>query len=202
MEDLYQYLMTLGYFKTRKKFGEYTLYVNQSALIRIVKNDIYLKSEGQLAGTLLDHNCCQYRRDMPKNRFLLYPYYNITRLFNSQREFCEQLIKEAVDELDVQKESDRPAANGDFKQLPNIDNRHVRLLKNIGIDSVSKLREEGAVRSFMQIRRSVGPRIGVALLWQLAGAVEGKHWSLISQEDREQLLVKCKLTNYEKSMFH
>ena len=73
-----------------------------------------------------------------------------------------------------------------IRDLRNLGPRSEQLLADIGIYSVAQLRERGAVRIYVQLKRA-GVAHSLNMLWALAGAMEpwpeGRHWREVSRGD-------------------
>jgi DNA transformation protein len=73
-----------------------------------------------------------------------------------------------------------------IRDLRNLGPRSEQLLAEIGIYSVAQLRERGAVRTYVQLKRA-GVANSLNMLWALAGAMEpwpeGRHWREVSRGD-------------------
>ncbi len=63
------------------------------------------------------------------------------------------------------------------------------MLEKAGIDSVTRLRELGAVRAYRQVQLS-GARPSLNLLWALEGALTDQPWQQIAQAHRLSLLLE------------
>jgi len=73
--------------------------------------------------------------------------------------------------------------------LPNFGPKSQQMLAQAGIDTVEHLRELGAVRAYVQVKRA---RNGVSLnlLWAMEGALSGRHWLEVAKQDRLRLLLE------------
>lgn len=52
------------------------------------------------------------------------------------------------------------------------------------------LQQKGAVAAFRAVQETHTTTVGLELLWALEGAIEGKHWSVIPQSRRDELMQK------------
>jgi DNA transformation protein len=75
-----------------------------------------------------------------------------------------------------------------LKDLPNLRLGTERMLKKAGISSVSELKSMGSVEAFKAVKASQNDELSIELLWALEGALNGTHWSVISQERRNELM--------------
>ncbi|MDH2917365.1 MAG: TfoX/Sxy family protein [Gallionella sp.] len=76
-----------------------------------------------------------------------------------------------------------------ISDLPNFGPKSQQMLEQAGIKTVEQLRELGAVRAFVQIKRS-GAASSLNLLWAMEGALSGRHWQMVAKHDRLRLLLE------------
>lgn len=73
-----------------------------------------------------------------------------------------------------------------IRDLRNLGARSEQILATIGIYSVAQLRDRGAVRTYVQLKRA-GVSRSLNMLWALAGALEpwpeGRHWREVARGD-------------------
>ena len=73
-----------------------------------------------------------------------------------------------------------------IRDLRNLGARSEELLAAAGIHSVAQLRDRGAVRTYVLLKRS-GIANSLNMLWALAGALEpwpeGRHWREVARGD-------------------
>lgn len=81
------------------------------------------------------------------------------------------------------------------KGLPNLGPKSRAMLANAGITSAEALRKLGAIRAFLQVKRS-GASPSLNLLWALEGALSNRRWQDVARQDRLSLLLQ--LDNAEK----
>jgi DNA transformation protein len=73
--------------------------------------------------------------------------------------------------------------------LPNFGPKSRQMLAQAGINSIEQLRELGAVRAYVQVKRS-GACSSLNLLWAMEGALSGRHWQDVAKHDRLSLLLE------------
>lgn len=73
--------------------------------------------------------------------------------------------------------------------LRNLGPRSVQMLQRAGIEGFSRLRELGAVRAFVAVKRS-GAAPSLNLLWALEGAISDRPWQQVAKEERLRLLLQ------------
>jgi DNA transformation protein len=76
-----------------------------------------------------------------------------------------------------------------LSDLPNLGPKSQQMLLHAGIHSLGQLRELGAVRAYVQVKRS-GANSSLNLLWAMEGALSGRHWQDVAKQDRLSLLLE------------
>lgn len=77
----------------------------------------------------------------------------------------------------------------DIADLPNFGPKSKTMLAKAGIDTVEQLRNLGAVRAYLQVKRN-GGNASLNLLWAMEGALTGQHWQHVARHDRLRLLLE------------
>jgi DNA transformation protein len=73
--------------------------------------------------------------------------------------------------------------------LPNFGPKSQQMLEHAGIHTIEQLRELGAVRAYVQVKRS-GACSSLNLLWAMEGALSGQHWREVAKNERLRLLLE------------
>ncbi len=73
--------------------------------------------------------------------------------------------------------------------LPNFGPKSQQMLALAGIHTVEQLRELGAVRAYVQVKRA-GTNASLNLLWAMEGALTGQHWREVAKHERLRLLLE------------
>ncbi len=73
--------------------------------------------------------------------------------------------------------------------LPNFGPKSQQMLAQAGIKTIEQLRELGAVRAYVQVKRA-GKNASLNLLWALEGALTGQHWQVVAKQERLRLLLE------------
>lgn len=73
--------------------------------------------------------------------------------------------------------------------LPNLGPASERMLHAAGIRTPAALRALGAVPAFVAVRQA-GQQPSLNLLWALEGALSGRDWKSVAQQDRTALLMQ------------
>ena len=63
------------------------------------------------------------------------------------------------------------------------------MLARAGIHTSAQLRELGAVRAYVQVKRC-GACSSLNLLWAMEGALSGRHWQVVAKQERLRLLLE------------
>lgn len=83
--------------------------------------------------------------------------------------------------------------------LPNLGPRSQQMLAQADIHTLEQLRELGAVRAWLQVKRT-GGNASLNLLWALEGALTGQHWQEVAKHERLRLLLELEdVENENKS---
>ena len=72
--------------------------------------------------------------------------------------------------------------------LPNFGPKSKQMLAQAGIHTLAQLRELGAVRAYVQVKRAGNASLN--LLWAIEGALSGRHWQEVAKHDRLRLLLE------------
>lgn len=82
--------------------------------------------------------------------------------------------------------------------LPNFGPKSKQMLALAGIHTLAQLRELGAVRAYVQVKRAGNASLN--LLWAMEGALSGRHWQEVAKHDRLRLLLELEdVENEHKS---
>lgn len=79
------------------------------------------------------------------------------------------------------------STDDDLASLPGLGPKSQAMLAAAGARSVEQMRQLGAVRVFLMVRRA-GLQPSLNLLWALEGALTGQHWQRVAKEHRTSLL--------------
>ena len=72
--------------------------------------------------------------------------------------------------------------------LPNFGPKSQQMLERAGIHTIEQLRELGAVRAYVQVKRTA--KVSLNLLWAMEGAQSGQHWQEVAKHERLRLLLE------------
>jgi len=73
--------------------------------------------------------------------------------------------------------------------LPNFGPKSQQMLEQAELHTIEQLRELGAVRAYLQVKQR-GGNASLNLLWAIEGALSGRHWQDVAQNDRLRLLIE------------
>lgn len=83
--------------------------------------------------------------------------------------------------------------------LPNFGPKSQQMLAQAGIHTIAQLRELGAVRAYIKVKRA-GANSSLNLLWAMEGALTGRHWQDVAKHDRLRLLLELEDAEKEVAM--
>ena len=83
----------------------------------------------------------------------------------------------------------RPPEDPPLRALPNLGPASERMLHAAGICTPAALRALGAVPAFVAVRQA-GQQPSLNLLWALEGALSGRDWKSVAQQERTALLMQ------------
>lgn len=75
------------------------------------------------------------------------------------------------------------------EKLQNIGPKSAAWLRQVGVRSLDDLKKHGAVGAFLKVKKA-GFRPSLNLLYALAGAERGCHWTALPTEDKEAMVVQ------------
>ena len=77
----------------------------------------------------------------------------------------------------------------ELRALPNLGPASERMLHAAGIHTTAALRALGSVPAFVAVRQA-GQQPSLNLLWALEGALSGRDWKSVAQQERTALLMQ------------
>lgn len=87
----------------------------------------------------------------------------------------------------------------EISALSNFGPKSQQMLAQADIHTIEQLRELGAVRAYVQVKRS-GACSSLNLLWAMEGVLSGRHWQEVARHDRLRLLLELEdVENEHKS---
>lgn len=187
LKNTLKFFDSMGKIKSRSMFGGFGIFCDDTMFALVVNDSLHLRAGGENQETFKTLELKPYtykKRGFPV----------VTKYFEIPAQWWEnetQLMAFATIALNVAKKDQEIKKSNvatRIKDLPNLRLATERMLKKAGIESVEQLQQEGAVRAFQALQRSNGTSINLDLLWALEGAIDGKHWSVVTPQRRNELL--------------
>lgn len=179
----------LGTVKSRSMFGGFGIFVNDTMFALVVQDQLHLRANDKSSTLFKEQGLKPYvykKRGFPvttKYFALSEDAWNDTDQILIQAEYA---LTSARDE----KQAQAAAGPNRLKDLPNLRLGTERMLKKAGIESVEALCSAGSIQAFLAVQQSHTSNVSTDLLWALEGAICGKHWSVIPQNRKTELLQK------------
>lgn len=176
-----------GKVKSRSMFGGFGIFVDDAMFALVVNNALHIRSCKPLEEQFKKENYQPYvykKRGFP----VITKYFSLPDSLWNNSEDILNIAQVALKSAREEKESSSEDKPTRLKDLPNLRLGTERMLKKVGIESVSQLRNMGSVQAFKAIQASQEAPVNIELLWALEGALNGTHWSVISQTRRNELI--------------
>jgi len=77
-----------------------------------------------------------------------------------------------------------------LSDLPGLGPKSEAWLHEVGIDSPETLRQLGAVRAFIKLKKHSTTKPSLNFLYALVGAIEGESWLKVARSERGRLLME------------
>ena len=189
LKDSMRLFEQLGCVKSRSMFGGFGIFIDDAMFALVVNDRLHIRADDHSSKNFQQQGYQPYvykKRGFPV----------VTKYFalpENAWETPDQIVEEAKKALEAAKqerETQAKAKPDRLKDLPNMRLATERMLKKAGIDSVDMLQQKGAVAAFRAVQETHTTTVGLELLWALEGAIEGKHWSVIPQSRRDELMQK------------
>lgn len=183
-------LEEFGEVKARSMFGGFGIFIENTMFALVVNDLLHIRADDT---SLPDFNNAGFSPYIyEKKGFpVVTKYYALpTELWEEPQKILD-IARTAFLNAKTEKQSQQTAKPQRIKDLPNLKLSTERMLKKAGITSVDELYDKGALHAFMAIKNTLPTSSpSLELLWALEGAIEGKHWSVISAERRDELMKK------------
>ena len=176
-----------GQVKSRSMFGGFGVFVDETMFALVVNNALHIRSCDL---TIEQFKSAGYEPYVYKKRGfpVVTKYYALPDTFWNTPEEILSLASIALKHAKEEKTAQAEEKPTRLKDLPNLRLGTERMLKKAGISSVAELKEAGAVNAYKAILKTHSSTVNLELLWALEGAIEGKHWSVVSQQKRDELM--------------
>lgn len=186
-DDFFQYLSQFGAFNKRSMFGGTGIFMNDAMYAILTPEAMFLRGGEGLDERLSDYGCQKFKH-VKRSTTAVVNYYDITDLFVSQNDECDALVQESIALSQQVKEFKNSEESRRLRDLPNMRLTLERMVKKAGVPDVSSFLDLGAVEVYRRVKASQGHSTDVKLLWMFAGAIEGCHWSLLKDDQKQELL--------------
>lgn len=167
-------------------FGGFGIFSGDIMFALVVKDELHIRADKQKAKLFTKQGMSPYvyhKRGFP----VVTKYFAVKNEQWQSTDTIFELAQEALTQARADKVHQQREHVDRLKDLPNLRLGTERMLKRAGIESVEALKQRGSLEAFKAIR-AFNEEVTVELLWALEGAIEGKHWSVIPQSRREELL--------------
>lgn len=77
-----------------------------------------------------------------------------------------------------------------LRDLPGLGPKSEALLIEVGIETPEALRELGAVRAFIKLKKECSAKPSLNFLYAMVGAVEGESWLKVAKHEKGRLLME------------
>ncbi|MGF1765571.1 TfoX/Sxy family DNA transformation protein [Aliivibrio kagoshimensis] len=189
LKDSLKLFSPLGKIKSRSMFGGFGIFADDTMFALIVNDKLHLRADKVIAKRFVEQGLKPYvykKRGFPV----------VTKYFampDEQWSDINTILVQAKQSLLTAKEDkvvQETTGPNRLKDLPNLRLGTERMLKKAGISTIEQLRTSGSLGAYQAIKSTHNTAVSVELLWALEGAICGKHWSVIPQSRRDELLVK------------
>ncbi|MCY9872378.1 TfoX/Sxy family DNA transformation protein [Vibrio barjaei] len=187
LDDVYSFFAKHGEVNLKTMFGAYGIFVDTYMVALLNDSTLYVRS------------CEETDKYIGHPEYKKYAYVKgiseVQTNFHTipsellQNEDTAYVIGKAIFEAAKIAKCEKIASMKDPKRLRDLPNMKLsteRLLKKSGINGVADLHSLGTVDAFKRIQQ-VNKSATMTLAYSLEGAIQGVHWSVISQERRAEI---------------
>lgn len=181
------YLSQFGETEKRSMFGGTGFFV-QGAMFALLKNErIYLRGGNEFTDKLIEKECKKFVH-VKKSSTAIVNYYDITDLYEQNANDLDAFVRKSLDNSVAEKEYRDSKLNKRLRDLPNLRLTIERMLKKADIENVDTFFSLSPEEIFRKVQEAHGYNVDIKLLWMFAGAQTGMHWTLLSEDVKQQLL--------------
>ncbi|MGL4224164.1 MAG: TfoX/Sxy family DNA transformation protein [Vibrio sp.] len=187
LKDSMRLFEQLGRVKSRSMFGGFGIFVDDTMFALVVNDTLHIRADEASIEKFKQQGYAPYvykKRGFP----VVTKYYALPDNCWSDPASILTEAHTALDVAKVERETQAQTKPDRLKDLPNLRLATERMLKKAGIETVASLQSNGSVAAYKAIQRTHTAEVSLELLWALEGAIEGKHWSVIPQQRRDELL--------------
>ena len=187
LNDTLALFTPLSAIKARSMFGGYGIFSGEIMFALIVQGQLHLRAGQDNEATFQAAQLKPYvyrKKGFP----VITKHYAIpTDWWDDKNALLTQAkIALSIAQYDKQKKTQTSAHR--IKDLPNLRLANERMLKKVGITTVEALMKTGALNAYKAIQAQHKEPLQIELLLALEGAIDGKHWSVISKHRRHELM--------------
>lgn len=187
LKNALKFFDSLGKIKSRSMFGGFGIFCNDTMFALVVNGSLHLRAGKQNEREFKALKMLPYtytKRNFP----VVTKYYEIPDNWWKQPKMLMDHVNQAIsiasnDQLE--KKSSIPTR---IKDLPNLRLTTERLLRKAGIGSIKQLQEAGPIVAYQALQKTHNDSLSIDMLWALEGALDGKHWSVVTPQRRHELL--------------
>ncbi|MGF1788434.1 TfoX/Sxy family DNA transformation protein [Photobacterium swingsii] len=187
LKDTLKLFDCFGSVKSRSMFGGFGIFAGETMFALVVKNKLHLRANAKNIEVFKEANLSPYvyeKRGFP----VVTKHFAIPDIWWNTPEMIIEYAQGSLEGAKNDKETKSKIGPSRIKDLPNLRLANERMLKKVGIDTVEKLVEVGAIDAYKALLDTHDNNLNIELLWALEGAISGKHWSVISETRRGELL--------------
>ena len=192
LKNTLKFFDSLGKIKSRSMFGGFGIFCEDAMFALVVNETLHIRA-GKETEIEFKNNGMRPYKYTKRNFPVTTKYYAIPHAWWDQSELLMSYAKNALFiALDNKKEK-KSALPTRIKDLPNLRLNTECLLRKAGIDSLEQLKEAGALDAFQALQKTHNNSLSLDMLWALEGALDGKHWTVITPQRRNELLAGLNL---------
>lgn len=187
LKNTLKFFENFGKIKSRSMFGGFGVFCDDAMFALVVNNSLHLRAgkESEIEFKNIGMTPYTYtKRNFPVNT----KYYVIPDLWWEEPNLLMTYAKKALSIATDNKKEKKLAVPTRIKDLPNLRLTTERLLKKAGIDSLEQLQKAGALEAYQALQKTHNHSLSLDMLWALEGALDGKHWSVVTPQRRNELL--------------
>ena len=180
----------IGDVTSKNLFTGHGLFYKKEDMFAIwLSGKLYLRAENELADKLNRLGCTQFVSIDFNKRYSLMHYHELSAQVLADNKLLKNLIYLSLIQIkDIRVAKELEKANR-IKELPNLTIKHERALKKIGVTTVDELRQCGAIKAIIELKK-IGVEATEVFYWKLVGALEGRHYLSYSEEEKKRKLEK------------
>lgn len=180
-------LSPLGSITSHSMFGGFGLFSDKTVFAFVAKERLCIRANESQKKVFEKRGFQPFSYTKRTGRVVT-SYYILPNDVLKDRNQLLQLAKGALNDSQNRGLSKRLSFPVKLRVLPNFQASTERMLRKAGIDSVECLYRVGAANAFLAIRASHNVPVKLELLWILEGAIQGVHWSVVSNQRRNELI--------------